>query len=254
MKKIGEGRVAEIFEWEPGTVVKIYRSPDDDKTVAAEADITRRVHAVGAPVPRCDGLVRVNGRTGLVLERLDGPSMGDALLAGRVDEVAHELGVLHADIHLRSGDGFPSMSDRVISRAERSLPQDLTSAIRRLVFELADGDRLLHGDLHPYNVVSDDTRWMAIDWDNAYSGPPAADVARTVFLIREAGFVEDMPRRRIRHQAAAAYLAGYRSRAEMPEALVDAWRLPVIAARLDEGVPEERARLIGVLRDRLTAT
>ena len=40
-----------------------------------------------------------------------------------------------------------------------------------------EGDRLLHGDLHPLNVLMTDEGPMVIDWSNASRGAPAFDVA-----------------------------------------------------------------------------
>ena len=43
---------------------------------------------------------------------------------------------------------------------------------------LPDGDRLLHFDLHPLNVILSPTGPVVIDWTNACVGGPGVDVAR----------------------------------------------------------------------------
>jgi hypothetical protein len=43
--------------------------------------------------------------------------------------------------------------------------------------------RLLHGDLHPGNVLLPDTGPVLIDWTNAASGPSAYDTATTWLIL-----------------------------------------------------------------------
>jgi aminoglycoside phosphotransferase (APT) family kinase protein len=89
---------------------------------------------------------------------------------------------------------------------------------------------------------------MVIDWENVGSGSPAADVARSIYLIRDAAMA-GVPAPlaiaigAIRAIVARAYLAGYRSVQALDTAEIDAWRLPILATRLAEGIDEERAML-----------
>jgi aminoglycoside phosphotransferase (APT) family kinase protein len=44
---------------------------------------------------------------------------------------------------------------------------------------VGDGDRLLHLDLHPANVILSKAGPVVVDWTNARSGKPALDAALT---------------------------------------------------------------------------
>lgn len=248
LMKLGEGRVAEIFRWTPDTILKLYREPDHGIRARAEAEVTQRVRAIGAPAPRCSGVVEVEGRHGLVLQWLPGPVMGAAFLTDDVDVIGRGLGELHAVLHAKSGSGFPELAERMLVRARNSVPRDLWPSVRAAFDGLPSARQLIHGDIHPYNVVWDGYRWLVIDWDGAYAGHPAAGVARTLFLLTEAAFLEPIPSDSIRREAADAYLRGYRSLAPMPDELLNLWRVPVLAARLSEGIEEERRHLIDILR------
>ncbi|MDT0173806.1 phosphotransferase [Exiguobacterium sp. BRG2] len=47
---------------------------------------------------------------------------------------------------------------------------------------------LLHGDFHFQNIiVAINETFVVIDWHDATTGPPIADVARTLLLLRIAG-------------------------------------------------------------------
>jgi len=95
----------------------------------------------------------------LVLERIDGPTMLDAVLAdpSRLDEHARVLAGLHEELH----------------RIEA--PERLTA--------VGDGDRLLHLDLHPENVILSPSGPVVIDWANARRGAPPLDVAQTWVIV-----------------------------------------------------------------------
>jgi Ser/Thr protein kinase RdoA (MazF antagonist) len=107
-----------------------------------------------------------------------------------------------------------------------------------------------HSDLHPENVLLTPHGPLAIDWMDAVRGNPAADVARTLLILRAWPHYATHPaarvfRRTISAVIAASYLRRYRQLcpAVTPEALA-AWRTPVAAARLNEGMREERAYLM----------
>ncbi|MFJ5875307.1 MULTISPECIES: phosphotransferase family protein [unclassified Streptomyces] len=53
-------------------------------------------------------------------------------------------------------------------------------------FGTADGDQVLHLDLHPGNVILTRRGPVAIDWCNAGAGDPAADVAMTMVTVGSA--------------------------------------------------------------------
>ena len=94
------------------------------------------------------------------MERVDGPTMLDALVhqPHRMGYLARTLADLHQRLHvLAAPTGLP----------EAGLP----------------GDRLLHRDLHPLNVLMAASGPVVIDWTNAAAGSPAYDVADTWLLF-----------------------------------------------------------------------
>jgi aminoglycoside phosphotransferase (APT) family kinase protein len=57
--------------------------------------------------------------------------------------------------------------------------------LSRQLVAFARHDRLLHLDFHPLNVLTDGERITAVlDWANAHSGDPRADLARAISIIR----------------------------------------------------------------------
>lgn len=154
MELIAQGRAADVFDAGPGRVLRRYRAREHD--CAREGAVMRHAALAGYPVP---AVYDVCGPD-LVLERIDGPTMLDAL--GRTPWRLRSYARLLADLHTRLG--------RV--PAPSGLPQPLGA-----------GSDLLHLDLHPGNVILSARGPVVIDWTNASAGPAAADVADTWLLL-----------------------------------------------------------------------
>lgn len=155
MKLLASGRDGDIFEFAPGLVLRKTRT---GRSIAHEARLMSYVADKGYPVPRIEE-VRANG-TEIVMERIDGPIMVDAMVRPPWKLGAHLrlLADLHDRLHEIPGpDWLPEMP--------------------------GGGDRLLHLDLHPLNVIMSPSGPVVIDWANARRGDPMADVALTYALI-----------------------------------------------------------------------
>jgi aminoglycoside phosphotransferase (APT) family kinase protein len=152
-RMVARGRDGAVYEDGVGRVV---RRTFDGRSIEAEARVMRYAAEHGFPVPAIHE-VRADG-TEVVMDRIDGPSMADAML--RRPWAMPRLARLLADLHDRL-HAIP---------APAWLPH------------LPGGDRLLHLDLHPMNVLMAPDGPVVIDWTNAAAGDPLADVANTYVL------------------------------------------------------------------------
>ncbi|WP_341715738.1 phosphotransferase [Micromonospora sp. FIMYZ51] len=142
------GRDADVYALDSERVLRRYRDGSD---VTVEADFMTYLHAAGYPVPQ---VYQASGAD-LVLRRVSGPTMLQALLAGAID-VEPAAGML-ADLHRRLHSVPPRPG-------------------------AAPGERILHLDLHPDNVILDPLGPVLIDWRNVRHGPPGLDVAMTALI------------------------------------------------------------------------
>lgn len=171
---LAQGRAAQILDAGPGLVVKRSRS---ERTLAYEANAMELVRAFGVPVPKVHDM-RAGDRE-IVMERIEGPTMlqwieRNPLRLRRAAAILGELGdALHeviAPTWLRdAGDG---------------------------------GDRVLHLDLHPLNVLMARDGPVLIDWANTARGAPATDDALTWVLLATG---EPEERAALRHTFVAAF-------------------------------------------------
>jgi len=147
--------------------------------MALEARLMEHARAHGYPVPAIDHLS--DDGTDLVMERIDGPTMLAEL--GRRPWTLRAQGRVLAELHQRlhripAPDWVPEAPS-------------------------GKGDRLVHLDLHPLNVILTAKGPVVIDWPNARRGDGNADVALTWALLAAGG----LPGNR----AKAALLSGGRA-------------------------------------------
>ncbi|MEU4830781.1 phosphotransferase [Streptosporangium sp. NPDC023615] len=175
---IVSGYDCEIFEAGPGRVVRRSR---DGRSLEREAAVMRHVRRHGFPAPE---IFDADGPD-ILMEHVDGPSLIQE--AVRAPRRAAEYGALLAGLL------------RTLS-AVRS-PGWLQAAFGR------PGNRLLHLDLHPGNVLLTDDGPRVIDWANAARGTPAVDVACT-WLILATATIADPPLAAERADLLGAFLDG----------------------------------------------
>ncbi len=153
---IAEGRSATVHDLGDGWVLRRCRDPAAD--VGTEAAALRLAGRSGVPVPA----VRRAEGPDLELEHVRGPSLLSSLLGE--PSAAASCGRLLADLH-RLLDGVPAP-------AGCGLPMPTGRP-----------GRLLHGDLHPGNVLLSDRGPVIVDWTDAGSGPSAHDTATTWLVL-----------------------------------------------------------------------
>jgi len=156
---LASGRDADIFEYGPTTVLRRSRK---GRSLANEAHVMTYARAAGYPVPAVEEIS--DDGTDLVMERVTGPSMLSVL--GRRPWSLDGNGAILADLHLRLHD--------------IAAPDGVGAGPGQ------PGDRLLHLDLHPLNVLLSPRGPVVIDWTNACRGVGATDVALTWVLMMSA--------------------------------------------------------------------
>lgn len=159
----------------------------------------RAVHAMGLPVPAPEEVVEVEGRPGIVMERIVGPSLLQLVQAKpwRLRWAVRTLGDLHTRINSCTAPAvLASQREKIASRitSSSSLSDEDKLSVVRCLNELPDGDALCHGDFHPGNIIIAQDGPVVIDWDAATRGRPAGDAAYTLHLIRSANLPFWIPR------------------------------------------------------------
>lgn len=257
LKKIAEGREAEIYEWEPGQVLRLFRGTRDGASLEREAAAMRAARERVPLVPAVLGTTEMTGRPGLIMERVDG---GDLLtITTKKPWWLWKCGRITGETHPRLHDvvapaTLPALKQRIASRlASPIVPPHLSAFTLEMLRALPDGDRLCHGDFHPGNILISAKGPFVIDWPNATRSDPHADFARTRLILRMgelppgSSFVDRTLARIGRGIVGALYARAYRRARPVDMALVARWEIVQAADRLGDQIPEERAGLIAML-------
>jgi len=261
---LAQGREAEVFAEGDGTVLKLWREPGHGWRAQREAAALTALGEYAHQAPRLIGSVTVDGRPGLVLERVEGTDLLAEL--GRRPLSVFTAGRVMGEVHLAmhdcvAPDDLPELHDEVRPRIQgaEALPDDVRAVALRLLDGLPRGDRLCHGDLHLGNSLGSWSAPTVIDWGDATRGDAVADVARTALLHR-VGRPPPGSSRVVRTMAPVGrrillgrYLATYRAQRPVDAELLGRWELVRAAARLWEPVPDEHPALLQYLRSRIDA-
>ena len=253
---IAEGRTAEIYIWNDRHILKLYRDWCPPNWVDYESRIAHAIHAAGVPTPAAGEIIEVNGRRGLIYERIEGISMLQDMNAHpwTILKHARTLAELQVEINRKSIPGLPAYKKQLHDSISKTqyLTEDLRNKYLDLLASLPAGQTVCHGDYHPHNVLLTSEGPLVIDWMTACSGSPWADVARTSLLLtigpKGAGKqVSSLIRTAIRlyHRI---YLNRYLSLTPDRNNELKHWSPIIAAARLNEDIALERETLLELLR------
>ena len=242
--------MAEVFAYDEGRVVKLDR-PEWSGVSVFESEVLLRAAAAGLPVATSHGVVTIDGRCGVVLDRIEGSTLHQvlALEAGEPEVLARAEQFVHLQQSINDAviEGLPDLVTRLGQELEASaLPAPLVSELVDMLHELDDGRRgVCHFDFHPENVIVGPLGWIVIDWVTAAGGPPTADLARTLVLRGRSTapptyeFMQAVRRHALKQRGVG-------------EAACDAWVRVVAGARTAEGFDGEYAEWLShVARGRL---
>lgn len=210
--------------------LKLYRKGSGKDAVFREAAVLAALESTGLPVPKVVEGREFDDGWGLVMTRAPGLPFADAMLADPRAVPGHLVAMakLHRAIHAQHIPSLRSLKGKLAHNIGRAaqLSEDQRRALLGTLAALSDGDRLCHGDFHPHNVIGTIEDAVVIDWLDAASGPPEADLCRSFVLMHH-----------VDRALAEAYLAAY-------PADIKPWLPVVAAARLAEGVPAEEGALL----------
>lgn len=186
MKKglpLGQGLTADIFEWGETEIVKLFKKGYPACLIDDESSICQKVYELGLPVPAYCGSIEIDGRYGLILERIIGELLPRLMAANPFDlpKYARMMSELHFAIHKHTVPELPFFGARMASaiQGHKTLAPEEKKSLLDELYRRADGNTLCHGDFHPYNILVSARGPVIIDWGNAGRGNPAADVGLT---------------------------------------------------------------------------
>jgi thiamine kinase-like enzyme len=185
MELIASGAQADVF-LDGGKALKVFKYSISETDVQYEMDLQRKAFEYGLPAPKVYGITKVNGKYAIVMEYLNGVSLGKKILQNKenlLDYLAKSVDI-QINLHSLTADNFPAMKERLITRisSTEQLDKSQKDALLIKISEMKFDNKLCHGDFHVHNLMETKEGIWIIDWVVASAGTAAADVCRTYLL------------------------------------------------------------------------
>lgn len=259
---IGEGRTAEIFQWEENKVLKLYRKGIPKEEAEREYEITLNVYNKCKLAPKVYEMIETDDRSGIIYEKINGKTMLSIIGAKpwNIKKEAERFAELHKSIQKEVDFELPTYKSKLKENISYTdlLSSEIKTKLYKYIDELPEDNKLCHGDFHPDNILVTKDKQIVIDWMTATKGNPLADVARTSIMLKFA-VVPGKPwivRKIIdvvRNKLYLEYLKHYLKISGTDIKEIEAWELPVAAARLIEWLPEsEKKTLVNFIDTRMS--
>ena len=188
---IGRGQNGSVYRYSADTIVKVYSDRNGLEDVLRENQMARYCFVSGLPTAIPLNLVLVDGRLGALYELLDAKSLARAIFTepDRRDELIGQYIALMKRLHsivpqphdLPKGIRLPNQKKVFLNWAcelEDVLDAETIRALRGIIErEIPESSTLLHGDLHPGNIMDERGELILIDMDGLSIGDPIFDLA-----------------------------------------------------------------------------
>jgi hypothetical protein len=260
-KIVGQGRHSTVYEYQDNQVLKLYPSGTTRQVAEEELGKTVLVKEYGVECPIARSVVEEEGRFGILVDRVRGPNYLEWTL--QHPTALNKLIALFVqeqhEVHMHKVPELPSVKEILWNKIEGcdEIPQDSKERLHEKMKKLPEGEHLCHLDYHPENIVVSIDGPLIIDWANAGKGNYLADVAMTSVLLDigtlpigmifdKEGSVENTMGRFF-----ANYIREYLKMCGKGDEDLLVWMAPAAAARLGEGIPEEREGLMRILKANL---
>jgi uncharacterized protein (TIGR02172 family) len=260
-KPISFGRTAEVYDWNPKQVVKLFYKTWAREEVEYEYKVSNLVSDFGLQVPEVYEIVEIDGRIGIVFEKLEGKSMIQVMKAKpwQIGKFGKQLADLQYSFHLKSVSDLPKLKDnleRSIKKGDYITEEERGSILEKLR-ELPDKNQLCHNDFHPDNVLITNDGPYIIDWITVCQGDPLADFARTSLMLQIAtpptALIDRILTSFFRSRFYKRYSKRYFELVDVDKEKLTLWELPITAKRLlSDNISEERGQLLKIIRSHLS--
>lgn len=253
LRKINEGNTAEIFAYGEDKIIKLFR-PEFPREVANwEYTVSQSIVPYIRTMPRVYELLEVEGRIGIVYERVHGNSMLQQMMRHpfSIPSFARTMARLQQEFAVPAPEELQTVQEKLKRDIERV--KDLSESDKESVYQylqrMPRGNHICHFDFHPGNIVMDQLNVYVIDWMTACQGDPNADAARTLMMLEYAGVGESSFLKRnlfywVKKSLIRHYLKEYRRLTHASMDDINQWKYPVAAARMCEWLsPQEHLAL-----------
>jgi len=260
-KCIGRGNTAEVYELKDNEneVLKLFYEKIPYELIEMEYEKSRVISQLGIPSPNVHKLYEMDNKWGIIYEKVIGKNFTDIISSQlfSLRKNAQLFAELQATFHSKTIEKLPSQKAYLSRNIKGTnlLSEEEKQKILQYLEHLPDDNKVCHGDYHSDNIIMVDGRAKILDWMTGTSGNPSGDVARTLLIMRDSYLPPSMPKltkillQTVRKMFAKSYVNHYMKITKSSLNSIEKWLLPIMAARLVEGVPQpEKESLVKKIR------
>jgi hypothetical protein len=254
---VGRGSSSEVFAWGNSQVIKLFNRGFSLSHAEIEARGLRIAHASGVPTPVVEEIIEVEGRYGIVLERIVGKNLYEDVRA-RPWTLFNAAGIyaeLYGMIHSCKTTELPSQREDLLHGIQNNgvMSRLQEEAVVKALHQLPDDNALCLRDFRTHHILMSNSGPIIVDWESALFGNSSADIAMV-------SLGQDMERSkrtfvsRLVHPGQLfyrAFLSRYLQSSGARYQDIVSWRLPVASARLHAAGGVEKAALLAVVESSL---
>ncbi|MDR1219357.1 MAG: phosphotransferase [Treponema sp.] len=259
-KLIGAGRTSEVYEYGDDCILKLFTDEIKLDMVKKEYDFSRFAYENDLPTPEPKEIMYEKDRIEILYEKINGePLLKIAMMnVLAIKKILSKMAELQYKINSMEYDNGAYTFKKYL---ERAIEENIfitgieKKNMKEYINKLPGGNKVCHGDFHPENILCSNGKYYIIDWMTGMQGPPAADVARTEMILKNAEipgramFFIKILIRIVQSKMAKMYVKEYCRISGMKKNELDIWRLPLYVARLNEkNSKKEEERLMKIIR------
>ena len=181
---IASGVHGTVYLYDEERILKLYNPGVSRESVEKERALAREAFIIGVPTSIPYEVAVCGDRYGIIFEKIRSDSLGHLISSDpeRMEQYAAQYAALARTLHgiHTQRTAFPELKAELKRRLPRLAPF-CTEADMRLLEDLTaripDADSLIHGDLHPGNVMVQNGELLLIDMPELMRGSPKWDLA-----------------------------------------------------------------------------
>ena len=190
-EKIGAGGNGAVYRISEDEIVKVNFNPDTYETLEQELAKAKEAFFLGVPTAISFDMVDCGeGKKGVVYEIIKSSTLGENIQKdpSRMEELTEkyieQINFLHS-IHT-DNPVYGSAKDsyrKQVEAASKYLTEEEGELLNLILEALPEGDRLVHGDAHPKNIMIQNGEMLWIDMEGMSVGHPIYDLISIAVIL-----------------------------------------------------------------------
>lgn len=190
-EKIGSGGNGAVYRVSEDEIVKVNYNPDTYEGLDKELAKAKEAFLLGVPTAISFDLVDCgDGKRGVIYETIKSKTLGETIQSNpeRMEELTEryvaQLNLLHG-VHT-DNPVFGSAKDnyrKQVEDASRYLTEEEGQMLHQILEALPEGDRLVHCDAHPKNIMIQNDEMLWIDMEGMALGHPIYDLISIAVVL-----------------------------------------------------------------------